>query len=243
MRLHRVYLDLPLTEHTRLVLPQAASHHIGRVLRMRPGQALQVFDGTGDVYEAEISSIDKHHVEIRTIACLEAGVESALDITLAQGVSRGQHMDLTVQKAVELGVNRIVPLFTERSNVRLQPSRLENKLQHWRKIIIHACEQCGRNRLPEIADPLPLADWLPAPPPGLRLVLSPDGSASLAGQQVTQSGLIIMSGPEGGFSPGEIELSTEHGFLPVRLGPRVLRTETAAIAALSACQTLWGDLG
>jgi 16S rRNA (uracil1498-N3)-methyltransferase len=243
MRLNRVYIDLPLAADTAVTLPAEVSHHIGRVLRMRPGQSLQIFNGTGGYYDAAITSISKRAVEVLTAVHHTEERESALHMVLAQGLSRGQHMDYTVQKAVELGVSRIIPLLTEYSNVQLSEERTGNRLQHWMRIIIHACEQSGRNRLPELSAPVHFSEWVQQEHQHLKLVLDPEAEQSFARIKHPTSGLIIMSGPEGGFSEGEIRQAMAHDFINIRIGPRILRTETAAVAAMSAAQMLWGDMG
>jgi 16S rRNA (uracil1498-N3)-methyltransferase len=243
MREPRVYIDDELACGQTLALPPDAIHHISRVLRMRAGQRLWLFNGSGGSYLAEVVLIDKRQAQVRLLEFSHTQPESSLQITLAQGVSRGQHMDYTLQKAVELGVKRIVPVFTEFGNVQLDAQRQGKKLQHWQKIIISACEQCGRNILPAIATPLSLAEWLQQDINKLKLLLHPGSARRLSAQKPPDQSISLLSGPEGGFSQSEVELSRDSGYLSVELGPRVLRTETAAIAAISACQTLWGDMG
>jgi len=242
MRLNRVFVNCPLVMEQGIILPDEPAHHVSRVLRMREGQQLQIFNGTGGCYLAQITSINKNSVQVLPTAFLQQERETELQITLAQGISRGRHMDYTVQKAVELGVTRIVPLVTEYSNVRLDEDRSRKRLLHWQKIIINACEQCGRNRLPEILEPSGYSDWILRESHVLKLVLSPQANECLSDFSPQGSDLLILSGPEGGLSEAEIIEATRNDYMAVQLGPRILRTETAAIAVISACQTLWGDM-
>lgn len=243
MRLTRVYLDALLEPGTRVALRGSAASHVTRVLRLRPGDALTLFNGRGGEYPG---SIDKSHAGEVTVAVGEERTverESPLALTLAQGVSRGERMDLVVQKATELGVSCIVPLLTERSVVRLDVQQAARKVAHWRGIAIAACEQSGRNRVPEVATPLALREFVrDAARAGARLLLSPAAQLRLddVPPPVTQATVLI--GPEGGLSESEEQLARAAGFTPVRLGPRVLRTETAAIAALTLLQRKFGDL-
>lgn len=242
MRIVRIYTDQPLPAHSLVNLPEAASHHLSRVLRMRTGEMLHVFNGRGGCHEARIVSIGKRQVEVELIAFREEERESRLDILLAQGISRGQHMDYTIQKAVELGVTHIVPVLTGHGNVSLKDERVETRLRHWEGIIIHACEQCGRNRLPTLSPPVNFSDWLAQDTRSRRLILDPESEHSLAAITEPGGAVSLLCGPEGGFGRDEVRTALREGYTGVRLGPRVLRTETAAVAALSACQTLWGDL-
>jgi 16S rRNA (uracil1498-N3)-methyltransferase len=243
MRLTRVYLDALLEPGARVALRGSAASHVTRVLRLRPGDALTLFNGRGGEYPG---SIDKSHAGEVTVAVGEERTverESPLALTLAQGVSRGERMDLVVQKATELGVSCIVPLLTERSVVRLDVQQAARKVAHWRGIAIAACEQSGRNRVPEVATPLALREFVrDAARAGARLLLSPAAQLRLddVPPPVTQATVLI--GPEGGLSESEEQLARAAGFAPVRLGPRVLRTETAAIAALTLLQRKFGDL-
>ena len=237
-----LYLDQPLRTGERVLLPASTSHHMARVLRMRKGQGLVLFNNKGGEYAAEIIGIDRNQVEVVVGTFHEGDRESALDITLVQGIARGQHMDYTLQKAVELGVRRIVPVFTEYGNVRLSGQRLAGKLDHWHGLIINACEQCGRNRLAVLAPPLGIADWIPMDKNNTRLLLHPGQGKRLSDVPRPQGPMSLLAGLEGGFSEAEIALALRHDYVPVTLGPRTLRTETAALAGVSACQVLWGDL-
>ena len=248
MRLTRVYVETPLAAGKRLVVEGSAANHITRVLRLRSGDALTVFDGSGGEFGARIEEFRKDSVVVAVEDHRPLERESPLPLTLAQGISRGERMDWVIQKATELGTSRIVPLFTKRSVVRLDEKQADRKLQHWRAIAIAACEQCGRNRIPELAAPVDFFDVLPAEASGAtRLLLSPTGDLRIEdlGQDVRQGaskGITVLIGPEGGLEDVEQEAALAAGFKAVRLGPRVLRTETAAIAALTIIQRYFGDL-
>ncbi len=243
MRLTRVYVDAPLASGMRVTLQGSAAGHLTRVLRLRVGEALTVFNGAGGEYAASIEHAHAGRVAVAIGELRAIERESPLTLTLAQGVSRGERMDLVVQKATELGVSGIVPLFTERSVVRLGAQQAERKLNHWRAITIAACEQSGRNRLPNVAPPLSLADWLRsgADRDGGRLLLSPAATSRIDALPRPATSVTVLIGPEGGLTNAEQEAAVAAGFLPVRLGPRVLRTETAAIAALALLQRAFGD--
>jgi 16S rRNA (uracil1498-N3)-methyltransferase len=243
MRLTRVYVDAPLTPGKRVTLEGSAASHLIRVLRLRVADALTLFNGQGGEYAATIAEARSGRLSVAVGEPLGIERESPLTLTLAQGVSRGERMDLVVQKATELGAAGIVPLFTERSVVRLSAQQAARKLDHWRAIAISACEQCGRNRLPRLAAPLALADFLKQGTAGATgLLLSPAASAGIAAMARPAAAVTVLIGPEGGLSEAEQQAAVAAGFVPVRLGPRVLRTETAAIAALSVLQGRYGDL-
>lgn len=232
-----------LPPHARLVeLPPEAAHHAARVLRLQTGDAIVLFDGTGGEYPAIIGQIGKQRVTVEIGTWRERECESPLDITLVQAMSSGDKMDFTLQKAVELGIAAIQPVASERSVVRLSGERAEKRVRHWQQVVASACEQCGRNRVPQVAPILSLNDWLGKPEkPGVRLTLAPDAPASLRELPRPNGPVTLLIGPEGGLTSSEIKAAASCGFAPVRLGPRVLRTETAALAALAAMQALWGD--
>jgi 16S rRNA (uracil1498-N3)-methyltransferase len=210
---------------------------------MREGAPLRVFDGTGSEFAAEISQIEGDKVTVRLGNQAQVATESPLKITLVQGISRGERMDWTLQKATELGVAAIAPVLTARSVVRLDSKQVEKKQQHWHGIVVGACEQCGRARVPSVAAPVTLRDYFAnVRKDGMRMVLSPTAPASLAGIASLPSKVELLIGPEGGLDDDELVAAEKAGFMPVRLGPRVLRTETAAVVALSVLQALWGDL-
>lgn len=243
MRLNRVYSDQPLATGAEAELPPSAAYHVARVLRLRAGAPLTVFDGSGGDYRCEIVSIEGERVRVR-VGERAAGLrESPLAITLVQAVSRSERMDWTLQKATELGVRAIAPVLSARSVVRLDEQQAAKKLRHWQAIVAGACEQCGRSTLPEVRPPLELRRFLAEPPrSGQRLVLSPDGPTSLAGLASLAARVELLIGPEGGLDDAELDDAVRAGYTPVRLGPRILRTETAGIVALAVLQGLWGDL-
>jgi 16S rRNA (uracil1498-N3)-methyltransferase len=243
MRLNRIFCEGPLARGTELRLPPAGAYHVARVLRMREGAPLAVFDGSGQDFRAEIVRVTGDEVTVRLGEPTAGAAESPLRIMLLQGVSRSERMDWTLQKATELGVAAIVPVLTARSVVRLDEKQAQKKQGHWRGIVIAACEQCGRSKIPHVAAPLALRDHLAtARREGLRLVLSPSAPGSLAGLASLSSKVELLIGPEGGLDDDELAAAQKAGFMPVRLGPRVLRTETAAVVALTVLQALWGDL-
>ena len=223
-------------------LPPAQAHHAARVLRLKPGEPVTLFDGAGVEYAAVIAAVSGARVTVTIGGSRPVDRESPLPVTLAQAVSSGDRMDYTLQKAVELGVTAIQPLTSRRSVVRLAAERGERRLAHWRRIVAGACEQSGRNRVPPVAAPAALTDWLgrSSAHPGLRLLLSPRAAARLR-ELPRPDAVVLLAGPEGGLAPEEERRAEQAGFRPVRLGPRVLRTETAAVAALAAMQALWGD--
>ena len=244
MHVPRLYIDAPLAVGERLCLPAEASRHVMRVLRLRRGADLVVFNGRGGQFAAVIDALDKKVVTVRVGAFDDGDCESPLQIRLLPGISRGERMDYSIQKAVELGVAGITPIWTQRSMVRLDPGRAARRLAHWRSITINACEQCGRNRVPIIDPPLNLLDAVTQTDPSrLRLVLSPTAKDQLGAQPTATTPIDALVGPEGGLSAEELEQVVALGYRPIRLGPRILRTETASITILTALQTLWGDLG
>jgi 16S rRNA (uracil1498-N3)-methyltransferase len=243
MRLNRIYCPGPLSEGLEVDLPPAGAYHVARVLRMREGAPLVVFDGTDGEYRAEIVRVEGDQVRVKLAHHTPGTAESPLKITLVQGISRSERMDWALQKATELGVAAIAPVLTARSVVRLDDKQAAKKQDHWRAIVIGACEQCGRTRVPTVAVPTTLRNYLAnTRKEGLRLVLSPSAPGSLAGLASLPMKVELLIGPEGGLDDDELTAARAAGFMPVRLGPRVLRTETAAVVALSVLQALWGDL-
>ena len=241
MRLTRVHVAGPLVCGERVRLQGSAASHITRVLRLRVGAALIVFDGNGGEYQGSIDKAHGGEVLVAVGARAETERESPLALTLAQGISRGERMDLVVQKATELGVTHLVPLLTERSVVRLTAQQSDRKVNHWRAIAIAACEQCGRNRVPGIAAPQGYREFLRSVPAGMRVLLSPGGGVTLKDLARPDGAVTVLIGPEGGLTDEEEQAAVAAGFTAVRLGPRVLRTETAAIAALALLQREFGD--
>ena len=243
MRLTRVYVDAALEPGASLTLTGGTAGHLTRVLRLRPKAALILFNGRGGEYAASIERVQRSEVTVAVGAHESIERESPFPLTLAQGVSRGERMDLVVQKATELGVARLVPVLTERSIVRLDEEQSDRKSSHWRAVAIAACEQCGRNRLPEVALPMQLREFLRQPAEdSVRLLLSPSATRRIEDVPRPASGVTVLIGPEGGLSDAEQEDALAAGFTAVNLGPRVLRTETAAIAALTLLQRQFGDL-
>ncbi|EKS7792747.1 16S rRNA (uracil(1498)-N(3))-methyltransferase [Edwardsiella piscicida] len=243
MRIPRIYHPQPLSIPGEVSLCDDAANHVGRVLRMGPGQALQLFDGSNRVFDAEIISADKKSVRVRLNHVQEADRESPLHLHLGQVMSRGEKMEFTIQKSIELGVSVITPLISERCGVRLDAERMAKKQLQWQKIAIAACEQCGRNRIPQIRPAMDLEAWCAEEDDCLRLNLHPRASASIntLPQPLTRVRLLI--GPEGGLSAAEIAMTADYRFTDILLGPRVLRTETTALTAITALQVRFGDLG
>ncbi len=237
MRLSRFFIDAPLSLG-RHPLPEASAHYISRVLRLSAGSAVQLFDGSGSEFRGELLEVGKKSVIVELHERVTGMPESPLRIHLGQGLSRGERMDWAIQKATELGVTQITPIVSERCEVRLSDERADKRLAHWRQIAISACEQCGRSVLPVIHSPVSLRDWLPVEA-DLKLVLHP--VAEPLTSHARPQTLAFLIGPEGGLSESEVEQAANQGFQPARLGPRVLRTETAPVVALSVAQQLWGD--
>lgn len=244
MRLIRVYVEAALAPGTQVEIRDKAAAHIARVLRLKAGDPVTFFNGDGVDYSSQIKTLRKGSVDVTVQSAARARAESPLSLTLVQGIARGERMDLIVQKATELGVTAIQPVVTVRSVVRLDADSREKKLAHWRGIVIAACEQCGRARLPVIALPLTLAEWLrrPAPSGSSRMQLTPDADQSLSEAAAGARRIELLVGPEGGLEESERDGALAVGYRCSRLGPRVLRSETAAVAALAILQTVAGDL-
>jgi 16S rRNA (uracil1498-N3)-methyltransferase len=243
LRSKRVYVDEILTPGSLVDLPEATALHLAKVMRVRNGDELVLFTGDGREFAGTVQSVRGSRVVAAVGAPHTVDRESPLAVTLTQSIARGDRMDLIVQKATELGVMRIIPVLSRRSVVRLDAAQAESKAAHWRSIAINACEQCGRNRLPVVETPRPLTEHLAVPTtPGPRLLLDPEPGADAAHHRI--DGVVeIAIGPEGGFDSEELEAFRICGFSSVSLGPRVLRTETAAIAAIVWLQARYGDVG
>ncbi len=242
MRQSRLYTDQPLAPDSEVVLDERTGHYLHRVLRLRAGDTLVLFNGDGSDYAAELLDNRRDRVAVRVNARLPAIAESRLQLALVQAVGKGDRMDTSLQKATELGVAAVQPLFTERTEVRLDGGRLEKRMVHWRGVIVAACEQSGRARLPSLHAPRSLADWLARPAAGRRLALVPGAERPLAGiARPPPESFELLVGPEGGLSDAELKQLVLAGCTPVSLGPRVLRTETAGPAAIAVLQALWGD--
>ncbi len=244
MRLIRVFVADDLRQEGTAVLSGTAAGHVRRVLRLRSGDPLTLFNGDGWDYPGRIIALRGDHVELQLDQRTHAAPESPLDITLAQGVARGERMDIVLQKATELGVARIVPVVTGRSVVRLDRDRMQRRLAHWQAVVIAACEQSGRARLPEVTPALLLGPWLGglAGESSTRILLWPGADRALAGAVTAPGHVTLLVGPEGGLTDEERDAAVKAGFVARSLGPRILRTETAAIAALAVLQSAAGDL-
>lgn len=242
-RIPRIFCPELPDEGAGVILPDGASRHVLKVLRMGPGDALRVFDGRGREHDATIEEAAGRRARVTLLGAREPAPESPLDVSLLQAVGRGERMDLVVQKATELGVRSIVPVMSNRSMVKLAGERAGRRRSHWASVAAGACEQCGRAFVPEIAAPCTLetalgltpADWT-------RLTPDPAAAQPMAAVDLPTVGLALLIGPEGGLDDGERSLAEAAGFQPVQLGPRILRTETAAITGLALAQGLWGDL-
>jgi 16S rRNA (uracil1498-N3)-methyltransferase len=242
-RVARIHTDSMLRAGGVSLLPEDAAHHAVHVLRLRAGDELILFNGRGGEYAGRIAAVDRLRVSVDVLEHRRLERESPLAVTLVQGVSAGEKMDFTVQKATELGVAAVQPVVAARSSGRITGERAALKRAHWRRVAIAACEQCGRNRIPEILPVLPLAEYCRVPAAaGARLLLSPQAQLGLRAAAARLDGAATLaSGPEAGFGAEEEAMLVAAGFVPVRLGPRVLRTETAALAALAALNALAGD--
>jgi 16S rRNA (uracil1498-N3)-methyltransferase len=244
MRLIRVHVAQALAPGARLRLPAQAAAHVTRVLRLGAGDALTLFNGDGTDYTARIAALGRGTAEAEVTGRADAHPESPLPVTLVQGIARAERMDLVLQKATELGVAAIVPVATARSVVRLDAASRERKSAHWRGIAIAACEQCGRARVPEVAAPRALGEFLAEPARArARFLLAPGADLALVAAARGAASVELLVGPEGGLGDGERRAALAAGFLACRLGPRVLRSETAAIAAIAVIQAVAGDLG
>ena len=238
----RLYFSGDIPVHGVFGLPAEQAHHVMHVLRLAAGDVVTLFDGRGTEYTATLERVTRSGISVRVGEASRVSRESPLAVTLAQGISSGERMDYTIQKAVELGVFEIQPIACERSVVRLAAERAVRRVAHWQAIAAAACEQCGRNVVPRVLPVASLAQWLSSlAPDALRLTLSPDATTTMREMSNVPARVLLLVGPEGGLSPAERLDAQNAAFAPVRLGPRVLRTETAAVAALAAMQTLWGD--
>jgi 16S rRNA (uracil1498-N3)-methyltransferase len=242
MHIPRLYTPQIIIQGTELAITGQAAHHVAHVLRIRSGAAVRVFDGAGCEYNATVKTIKRSEIILGIAEAIAVRTESSLDITLLQGITRNDRMDLILQKAVELGVNSIQPLWTQRSQTHLKGSRLKKRFDHWQGVVISACEQCGRATIPQLAATGNYADWVSKQKvSGLRLLLQPDSETGLGTLKKPDGKIHVLIGPEGGLNPGEEVMAKAAGFTGVSLGQRILRTETATLATLAGIQTLWGD--
>lgn len=241
---HRIYYSGALAEGKTVTLDDFANHHIANVLRLKAGDEIILFNGQGGEYPSSIINVKSSKVTVKINAFRDPKTDSPLNIHLGQGISRGERMDFAIQKSVELGVKKITPLFTERCNIKLSDDRLEKRLHHWARIAIHACQQSGRCLLPKIEKPQTLKAWL-NDQKGLNLICHPENEM-LKTYQFSSKKIVdpinLLIGPEGGLTDKEVRLSKEKEFQSFNLGPRILRTETAPIVALTLLQYYWGDL-
>ena len=240
MRNPRIHVAIPVRVGDEFALPDGSARHVAQVLRMRAGDPLTLFNGDGHDYPAELLEVSRRDARVRITACTPLSNESPLRITLLQGISKGERMDWVMQKSVEIGVHAIVPVICERTVVRIDDHRSDKKLAHWRAVVISACEQSGRARIPEVFEPLRFADAI-RQFQGLMLDPRAQSAIRLPDESTPHTALLI--GPEGGLSDQEVDAAGHAGWIGARLGPRVLRTETAALTAMAVLQAGWGDLG
>lgn len=244
MSIPRIHVNIDLAPDALVTLPDAACRHLAVVLRRVPGDPVTLFNGHGGEYSAVLETAKRNQVTARITAFKGVSRESPLDVTLAQAVSKGERMDYTIQKAVEMGVTSIQPLVTEHGVVKLNEERWQRKQEHWQAVAVSACEQSGRTRVPNVARVLDIRDWIKNLPTNvLRVVLALDAERVLGELDFRDQSFLVAVGPEGDFSELEYRLLDDAGFQRAWLGPRVLRTETAGVVALSVLQGLWGDLG
>ena len=241
VRTTRLYTPQTLQDSGTIDLETKTSHHLIKVLRSKIGQKFVLFNGDGFNYDATLTGIEKKNAQLNIDNKAEALNESPLDITLLQGLSRGDRMDVTLQKSVELGINTIVPVLCQRSNYAIKTDRINKKMQHWHQIIISACEQSGRATIPQLLDIQDFDKAVELFNSHDKLMLSTDAKHKLSDLAKPKNKLCIFIGPEGGLSPEEVSSAMQKGFQSILFGPRILRTETAAPAVISAAQTLWGD--
>jgi len=244
MRLTRSHVDLPLAVGQTVSLPEEVANHLVRVMRLREGDGCVLFNGDGHDYSATLVESGKREARVQVVAAQPVDNESPLPVTLLQGIARGEKMDLILQKATELGVQAIVPVNAERTEVKLDAARAEKRLAHWRSVVVSACGQSGRARVPSVAPPLGVQEAARAMPgAALKLTLDPQGEHRLSTLESAPGGVVIAIGPEGGWSPRDRQALAAAGFQGLQLGPRILRTETAGLAAIAALQARLGDLG
>ena len=242
MRIPRLYISQQLKTNDTLTVSGKPAHHVTHVLRLRTGATLYVFDGKGHEYKAVLDAIGRNEINIKLVATVVSQAEPALNICLVQGIARNDRMDLILQKSVELGISSIYPLWMQRSQSHLTGERLEKRIQHWQGTITSACEQCGRATLPALFPPTCFPDWITTHEnEGIQIMLQPESTQTLAGLSAPEKSVTLLVGPEGGLNTEEQTLALATGFTGIRLGQRILRTETAALTALVGIQTLWGD--
>lgn len=242
MRVARLYVAMPLETGNTLTLNADSSHYLRTVLRLKTAQTVILFNNTGGEYLSTLLEVSRKTVKVSIDKTINRSVESPLVVSIGMGISRSDRMDMAVQKSVELGVNSITPLMTQRCNVVIKKDKAEQKLKHWQKIAQHAAEQCGRTVVPQINAIISFSSWINQPfDKALKIFLDPHADTSLTQLQSEQGKVILLTGAEGGFCEQEKQMAISHQFTPIRLGQRILRTETASLAALAAVQLLWGD--
>ena len=241
MRIPRIYTDQSLRQGATIALGSAASQHVAKALRMKPGDPLVLFNGEGGEYPARIDAVDRKSVSVAVGEYRERDCESPLVIHLGVAISRGDRMDWVIQKSTELGVASLTPLFSERTEVKLDAGRAQRKLKHWQQVATSACEQCGRNQLPDVHQATTLANWLDSTSADCKFVLHHRADSDPTAVESPAS-IALLIGPEGGLSPTEISAAEKAGYRALALGPRVLRTETAPLAAIAILQARWGDM-
>jgi 16S rRNA (uracil1498-N3)-methyltransferase len=242
MKLHRFFIDKPtLTVGDKLVIEKPLAHYMVNVLRLKLQRPVMLFNDSGMTFLGTIVEVTRHTLVIGVTEAYEESKESALKVHLVQSISKGERMDFTLQKSVELGVAEITPVFSERTEVRVKGERIDSKMTHWRKVIIAACEQCGRNRLPRLNTPMFLLEWLRTHPVSLGVIADPNATTTLHHLDIPNA-VTLMVGPEGGFTLTEMHEAIQHQFIPIKMGPRILRTETAALAMMTLLQFRGGDL-
>ena len=242
MRVPRVFIDQKVVSGESIFLSTDKTHHILHVLRLHVGDQIKLFNNSGFEFTAKIIEAKKKTIQVEVGESSQCENESPLEITLYLAVSRGPHMDFSIQKAVELGVKVIIPIISEFSNVKLMGNRVDNKVTHWEKIIIGAAEQCGRNTLVELQSPMTFNESINFDNDSKKLILHPGVGQTMSKINIKNNKLALMIGPEGGFSDAELQKALDNNYIPVNLGPRILRTETAVVCSLSNVQQLWGDL-
>ena len=242
MRIPRVFINQKIISSETISLPEDKAHHLLHVLRLRVGDQIKLFNNSRLEFKAEITEVTKKAVQAQVKGDGQLENESPLDINLCLAVSRGPHMDFSIQKAVELGVTVIIPIISEFGNVKLTDKRIENKLSHWTKIIIGAAEQSGRNTLTELQSPVTFDEWINSESIETKLILHPGAEQTMSKINLQDNKLTLMVGAEGGFSDLEFQKALDSNYIPVSLGPRLLRTETAVACSVSNAQQLWGDL-
>ncbi|MCF6225684.1 MAG: 16S rRNA (uracil(1498)-N(3))-methyltransferase [Xanthomonadales bacterium] len=242
MKLRRIYLQMQLSVAAEIQLEGAQAHYLARVLRLRAGHNLEVFNGDGNNYSAEILRVSKKALSLKIKQCSVGIPASKIEINLVQALTRGERLDYSLQKATELGVNTIQLLLTERVELHLEEKRLQRRMQHWQQVIISACEQSGRSDVPVLSEPLLLADYLAIKPACERLVLDPQAQQGVSGIALSSGSVDLLIGPEGGFTEVELLQFAAENVQAMRIGPRTLRSETAGPAAIAIIQQYYGDL-